>query len=111
MLSETNIRGTPVEHVAHFYEMAQECIHLERWLKERGRKFHGYCHYPFVDSTDWDSLCTRADGHVDPQGIYRLDKNFDRRASEFSNLFRKVAASQPSAPPPKTSHPTNLKAA
>lgn len=92
MLSETNVRGTPSERAAHFRGMVRECEKLEFLMKaECGRNFRGFCWYPFIDSCDWDSLCTRADGRLDPQGILSLSGNLSRVENEFSREYAKAA--------------------
>ena len=87
MLSETNVRGTPAERTAHFEEMRRECVELQAWLHARGRRFAGFCWYPWIDSTDWCSLVTRAEGRVDPQGVYSLEADRQRTETVFTRAF------------------------
>lgn len=57
-----------------------------------GLSFEGFCWYPFIDSTDWCSLVREANGNVDPQGIFYLDKDCRKRnASELSEIFTALA--------------------
>ena len=46
-----------------------------------------------MDSTDWASLVTRADGHIDPQGVYSLGE--DRRRIETSFTLAYLQAATP----------------
>ena len=93
MLAETNVRGTPQERVVHFERMQRECASLQVWLHARNRHFAGFCWYPWIDSTDWGaSLVTRADGRIDPQGVYSLDENRQRIETCFTRAFIQAAA-------------------
>ena len=67
--------------------MVQECEQLAPELEARGRRFEGFCWYPYIDSTDWGSLCREPKRAIDPQGIYCLDTSFDRAGSELSHLY------------------------
>ena len=87
MLAETNVRGTPQKRVDHFGMMQRECADLRAWLHFRDRHFAGFCWYPWIDSTDWDSLVTRADGHIDPQGVYSLAEDGCRIETSFTREF------------------------
>jgi beta-glucosidase/6-phospho-beta-glucosidase/beta-galactosidase len=97
MLSETNIRGFVEDRITWLKFMVEEC---ERLAGECD--FRGFCWFPYVDSTDWDSLVTKANGNVDPQGIYysdagvhwRDDKRKIRHASELSEIYSKLAKHQ-----------------
>ncbi len=57
----------------------------------------GYCWYPFIDSTDWDSLLQRADRRLDPVGVFWLDDRLERRRSSMSAAFSRAAAGEPAA--------------
>jgi hypothetical protein len=95
MLTETNIRGTVYERISWLKHMVEQCEILEQLLKPRGIPFHGFCWYPFIDSTDWCSLVTRANCNVDPQGIFWLDCDCkNRNASELSETFEALARGQ-----------------
>ena len=45
-----------------------------------------------MDSCDWDTLVTRPNRRIDPQGIFSLDEQFNRHSSEFSNTIAAIAA-------------------
>lgn len=92
MLAETNVRGTPEARVRHFAQMQRECATLTDWLCSQARSFRGFCWYPWVDSTDWDSLVTRADGHIDPQGVITLGADGGRVETAFTDAFYQVSA-------------------
>jgi beta-glucosidase/6-phospho-beta-glucosidase/beta-galactosidase len=92
MLSETNIRGTVTDRISWLKYMVEQCEILEDWLKARDIPFHGFCWYPFIDSTDWCSLLTKANCNVDPQGIFWLDCDCKKRnESELSEIFEALA--------------------
>ncbi len=91
MLSETNIRGTVADRLTWLKYMYQECEELALELEARRLSFEGFCWYAFVDSTDWGSLLRKAERSIDPQGIYWLDADFDRNASELSEVYSKLA--------------------
>jgi hypothetical protein len=57
----------------------------------------GHCWFPFVDSTDWDSLLFRCAGNIDPVGVHWLDEQLDRRESSMSRSFTAAAAGSPAA--------------
>lgn len=91
MLSETNIRGFVSDRISWLKFMVEQCETLERRLARRNVLFHGFCWYPFIDSTDWCSLLRRASGKIDPQGIYHLCRKFERNDSELSEVFASLA--------------------
>jgi hypothetical protein len=87
MLAETNIKGFVSDRLSWMKHMLEEC----RKLAAR-TDFRGFCWFPFVDSTDWCSLVCRAEGKVDPVGIYWLDDDrWKRHASELSDCFGRLA--------------------
>jgi beta-glucosidase/6-phospho-beta-glucosidase/beta-galactosidase len=94
MLTETNIRGYVSDRISWLKFMIEQCEQLETKLAPLGIPFEGFCWYPFIDSTDWDSLVTKANGNIDPQGIYWLDKDLNRHASELSDIFSALAWGQ-----------------
>ena len=91
MLAETNVRGTPQKRADHFAQMQRECADLRAWRHSRQRRFAGFCWYPWVDSTDWDSLVSHADGHIDPQGVYLLGKDGHRIETSFTRELIQAA--------------------
>lgn len=92
MLSETNIRGYISDRISWLKFMVEQCEQIESLLAPQGIAFEGFCWYPFIDSTDWCSLVKKADGKVDPQGIYYLDRDRRKRnASELSEIFVALA--------------------
>jgi beta-glucosidase/6-phospho-beta-glucosidase/beta-galactosidase len=94
MLSETNIRGYVSDRISWLKFMVEQCEQIEKNAAEIGVSFEGFCWYPFIDSTDWCSLVKVARGCIDPQGIYWLDNNFRRNASELSELYTALARGQ-----------------
>jgi len=91
MLSETNLRGEVTDRISWLKYMLAECEALAARLKPLNVPFLGFCWYPFIDSTDWNSLVCEANRAIDPQGIYSLDANFDRQSTELSQLFAALA--------------------
>lgn len=95
MLTETNIRGCITDRLSWLKFMVEQCETLEAEIAPRGISFEGFCWYPFIDSTDWDTLVTEANGRVDPQGIFWLDERCEKRnASELSEIFAALARGQ-----------------
>ena len=50
-----------------------------------------FCWYPYIDSTDWDTLVREPRRAIDPQGVYWLCDAFHRRPSELSHLYAALA--------------------
>lgn len=94
MLSETNIRGLVSDRISWFKFMLEQCEEIQRRLVPMGLAFEGFCWYPFIDSTDWCSLVTKANGCIDPQGIIWLDDRFRRQTSELSEIYKALANGQ-----------------
>lgn len=95
MLTETNIRGYVSDRISWLKFMVEQCEILEEKLKLLNLSFEGFCWYPFVDSTDWDTILTEANFNIDPQGIFWLDQNRQtRHASELSEIFAALARGQ-----------------
>jgi beta-glucosidase/6-phospho-beta-glucosidase/beta-galactosidase len=88
MLSETNVRGYVFDRISWLKYIVEQC----EQLVADGVDFRGLCWFPFIDSTDWDSLLQHARGHVDPVGIYWLDgKREARYPSLLSRYFGQLA--------------------
>ena len=92
-LTETNIRGGPFERATWLKHTLQQC---EEAVAD-GVPLTGYCWFPFVDSVDWFSLLARADGSIDPVGVYWLDEDGERHASTMSVAYAAAAAGAPSS--------------
>jgi beta-glucosidase/6-phospho-beta-glucosidase/beta-galactosidase len=91
MLTETNVRGRVEDRITWLKYMVGECEALVPDLRARGLSFEGFCWYPYIDSTDWDSLVRQPRRAIDPQGIYYLCDQFERRPSELSHLYARLA--------------------
>ncbi|MDQ4065353.1 MAG: family 1 glycosylhydrolase [Actinomycetota bacterium] len=91
ILGETNIRGTATDRVSWLKYTLEQC-EKARML---GARLDGYCWFPFIDSTDWDTLLANADSHIDPVGVYWLDENLERRPSVMSAAYTAAAAGLP----------------
>jgi beta-glucosidase/6-phospho-beta-glucosidase/beta-galactosidase len=93
MLTETNIRGLPSDQASWLrYTLEQYELALSR-----GVPLHGYCWFPLVDSTDWDSLLARGAGRVDPVGVHALGPGGERRRTTFTAAWEAAAAGAPVA--------------
>ena len=91
MLSETNLRGTVNDRIGWLRFMVEQSAILQEKLVALGLTFEGFCWYPYIDSTDWDSLVREARRSIDPQGIYWLGSSFDRNPSELSEIYAALA--------------------
>jgi hypothetical protein len=91
MLSETNLRGRIEDRMSWLRYMVSQAEALAGELAQRGLSLAEFCWYPFIDSTDWCSLVREPNRRVDPQGIYWLDGAFERRGSELSELYGRLA--------------------
>ena len=87
VLGETNIRGYPSDRASWLKYTLEQCEVARR----RGVPLEGYCWFPFVDSSDWDSLLSRCTGSIDPVGVYWLDDVLARRPSSMSAAYRLAA--------------------
>jgi hypothetical protein len=103
MLSETNLRGTVDDRIGWLRFMVEQSEILQDKLIALDLTFEGFCWYPYIDSTDWNSLVREARRSIDPQGIYWLDPSFDRNPSELSETYAALAQGtmRPSDIPPR----------
>jgi hypothetical protein len=87
MLSETNVGGTVTDRITWLKFMEEQAEILA------GRaNFTGFCWFPSIDATDWQSLCTQADGILSPMGIWSLEEgSLTRRSSELSDWYLRLA--------------------
>ncbi|CAA9577635.1 MAG: GH1 [uncultured Thermomicrobiales bacterium] len=91
MLTETNIRGYVSDRISWLKYMVEEC----EALVAGEIPFEGFCWFPCIDSTDWDSLLRRPDGHIDPVGLYVLEEGgLARQSSELPRLYRGLAGGE-----------------
>jgi beta-glucosidase/6-phospho-beta-glucosidase/beta-galactosidase len=93
ILGETNIRGFASDRATWLKYTLEQC---ER-ARDAGVDIEAYCWFPFIDSCDWDSLLFRADGHIDPVGVFWLDGKLRRHPSSMSDAFRRAAGGEPAA--------------
>jgi hypothetical protein len=85
------MRGRVEDRITWLKYMVGECEALVPELEARGSRFEGFCWYPYIDSTDWDSLVRQPKRAIDPQGIYYLCGQFNRQPSELSDLYARLA--------------------
>ena len=97
MLTETNIRGYVSDRLSWLKYMVEQ----SEQLVSQGVDWRGFCWFPFIDSTDWDSLLRCACNNLDPVGVYWLDDERKRHASEFSDLYAALAAAAHVPGPPR----------
>ncbi|MBW3641694.1 MAG: family 1 glycosylhydrolase [Actinobacteria bacterium] len=93
ILGETNIRGFGSDRASWLKYTLEQC----EQARDAGVPLEGYCWFPFIDSSDWDSLLFRCDGNIDPVGVYSLDCNLDRQSTSMSESFRLAAAGVPAS--------------
>jgi beta-glucosidase/6-phospho-beta-glucosidase/beta-galactosidase len=93
VISETNVRGSSSDRATWLKYVLEQCEEA----RNRGVPVEGVCWFPVIDSTDWDSLLFRCDGHVDPVGVYWLDEDLDRHPSVMSQSYRRAASGTPAA--------------
>nr|WP_269205017.1 family 1 glycosylhydrolase [Motilibacter aurantiacus] len=93
MLSETNIRGLPTDRASWLRYMLEQ---YEAAVAE-GIPLEGFCWFPTVDSSDWDSLLARAGGRRDPVGVLSLGARGERVATSFTAAWAAAAAGTPAA--------------
>ena len=97
MLTETNLRGDVTDRISWLKYMVGECERLSEALAAMDVPFLGFCWYPYIDFTDWNSLVREANRSIDPQGVYSLDPSFARQDTELSRVFAALAAGQMTA--------------
>jgi beta-glucosidase len=93
MLSETNLRGFPSDRATWLKYTLEQC----EAAIAKGVQLEGYCWFPSVDSCDWDSLLFRADGNVDPVGVFSIDNARERHGSSMSAAYAAAASGAPSS--------------
>ena len=87
LLSETNIGGTVTDRLTWLKFMEEQAEKLTGLAD-----FRGFCWFPSIDATDWDSLCTRASQCVSPMGIWSLSQDRrERHGSELSDWYVRLA--------------------
>ena len=93
LVTETNIRGFAPDRATWFKHVLEQC----EQAVASGVPLGGLCWFPVIDSCDWDSLLCRADGRVDPVGVYWLDSSLRRHESTMSKSYARAAAGATSA--------------
>lgn len=87
IIAETNVRGSTYDRATWLKYVLEQCETAQR----RGVQIDGLCWFPVVDSTDWDTLLFRCDGHIDPVGVFWLTDELDRRSSAMSTAYAMAA--------------------
>jgi hypothetical protein len=83
MHTETNQRGA--EDAVRWLRNQWMCL-LK--LKEDGVPLVGFTWYSLVDQVDWDSALRENKGHVDPLGLYDLDRNIRPVGKAYRELIK-----------------------
>lgn len=91
IVAETNIRGSTADRATWFKYVLEQC----EMAKSGGVPLEGLCWFPVIDSTDWDSLLFRCEGHIDPVGVYWLDQELQRQPSVMSDSYIKAVKGTP----------------
>ncbi len=87
LLSETNIGGTVTDRLTWLKFMEEQAEKLAAVSD-----FRGFCWFPSIDATDWDTLCTAANRNLCPVGIWSLGKDCrERHCSELSEWYVRLA--------------------
>lgn len=87
LLTETNIGGTVTDRLTWLKLMEEQAEQLSKVCE-----FRGFCWFPSIDATDWNSLCTVANRHVCPMGIWSLTEDCtERYSSELSKWYIRLA--------------------
>ncbi len=87
LLSETNIGGTVTDRITWLKFMEEQAEQLAAVSD-----FRGFCWFPSIDATDWDSLCTAANRRISPMGIWSLAPDYsERQFSQLSEWYVRLA--------------------
>lgn len=93
VLSETNIRGFPSDRSTWLRLMLEQY----ETAVAAGVDLRGFCWFPTIDSSDWDSLLARAAGRVDPVGLVSVASDGSRNLTLASAAAQLVAGGATSA--------------
>ena len=93
MVTETNQIGATSDRATWLKYVLEQC----ETAVERGVPVEALCWFPFIDSTDWNSLLSRCERCVDPVGVYWLDESLTRRTSVMSAAYSAAALGATSA--------------
>lgn len=93
LLSETNVGGSVSDRLTWLRFMEEQAETLARVAD-----FRGFCWFPSIDATDWDTLCTQANNRVSPMGIWGLTEDRrERCCSELSEWYVRLARGEASS--------------
>jgi hypothetical protein len=93
MVTETNQIGATSDRATWLKYVLEQC----ETAVERGVPIEALCWFPFIDSTDWNSLLFRCRRSIDPVGVYWLDEDFERHPSVMSAAYSAAALGATSA--------------
>ena len=93
IVTETNICGATSDRATWLKYVLEQC----EVAVDRGVPIEALCWFPFVDSTDWNSLLFRCERCIDPVGVYWLDETFTRRESVMAMAYSAAALGAPSS--------------
>jgi beta-glucosidase/6-phospho-beta-glucosidase/beta-galactosidase len=87
IISETNLRGTASDRATWLkYVIEQSEIAVRR-----GADLQSVCWFPFVDSSDWDTLLRNCRGNLDPVGVVTLEPDRSRHRTSMTQSFERAA--------------------
>ena len=85
----------PVMHTETNQLGAQDAVHWlqNQWLcliklKEDGVPIVGFTWYGLLDQVDWDSALTQDAGHINPLGLYNLDRQIQPVGEAYRQLIK-----------------------
>jgi hypothetical protein len=86
MHTETNIRQGPKGDEA-VYWLWKEWANVLR-VRNDGVPVVGFTWYSLTDQIDWDTALREPNGHVDPVGLFDLDRNIRPVGEAYKDLIR-----------------------
>lgn len=90
--------GLPVMHTETNFRQGHEGSEAVNWLwkawanvmlvRNEGVPIVGFTWYSLTDQVDWDTALRRQNGHVNPLGLYDLDRNIRPVGEAYRELIR-----------------------
>lgn len=87
-LTETNIQGSVRDRISWLKYMLEQA----ELLQASGISLRRFAWYPLFDCSGWNTLLQGKRWKRDPQGVFGCDSKWRRMATEFSSVYREVAA-------------------
>ena len=89
MHTETNFAQGPGGEEAVYWLWKEWSNVLE--LRRRGVPILGFTWYSLIDQVDWDTAMREDNGHVNPLGLYDIDRNIRPVGTRYKELIAKWA--------------------